>query len=325
MITVYDTATGSSNIGDYIIMEAAKKELNVMFADETFDYFATHKVLTREEMDRAWLNSLAFVCGTNLLRASWRFKATKNQWCISFFDGFRMQPAILLGVGWNNYRKKTKLRAAIFYKNALRKDILHSVRDNYTKEKLALCGIHNVINTGCPTLWCLDDNHLSTIPSTKSAAVVFTLTDYRKDIELDKKIIHILKKQYEYVYFWPQGSKDKEYLIEELGSNVDIETNDILILEESLAAFDNLLQNEEVDYVGTRLHAGIRALQKSKRSIIIGVDNRAIEMQKDINLPVVQRERVEQLNDLIEEEWQPKLNIPWHKIKEWKAQFLISL
>ncbi|MGO2967335.1 polysaccharide pyruvyl transferase family protein [Psychrobacter sp. AOP22-C1-22] len=322
MITVYDTATGSLNIGDYIIMEAAKRELNDMFKDEIFDYFATHKVLTREELNRAWINSLAFVCGTNLLRGSWRFKAVKNQWSISFFDGFKMQPAILLGVGWNNYRKKTKLRAKIFYRNALRKDILHSVRDNYTKEKLALCGIHNVINTGCPTLWGLDDNHLSTIPKAKSGTVVFTLTDYRKDIELDKKIIKILKKQYEHVYFWPQGSKDRSYLIEELGSDSVTEINDILILEESLAAFDTLLQNGEVDYVGTRLHAGIRALQKSKRSIIIGVDNRAIEMQKDINLPVVRRERVEELDRLIEEEWQPELNIPWCEIKKWKAQFL---
>lgn len=322
MITIYDTATGSSNIGDYIIMEAAKKELNDIFTNETFDHFATHEVLTREEMNRAWINSLAFVCGTNLLRASWRFKAEKNQWSMSFFDSFKMQPVILLGVGWNNYRKKTKLRAKIFYKNALRKDMLHSVRDNYTKEKLASCGIHNVINTGCPTLWSLDDNHLSTIPRVKSGAVVFTLTDYRKDIDLDRKIINILKKQYEYVYFWPQGSKDTNYLIEELGSGGDTEINDILILEESLAAFDTLLQNDEVDYVGTRLHAGIRALQKSKRSIIIGVDNRAIEMQKDINLPVVRRERLEQLDRLIEEEWQPRLNIPWREIKEWKAQFL---
>ncbi len=322
MITIYDTATGSLNIGDYIIMEAAKKELNDIFADETFDYFATHKVLTKKEMNRAWLNPLAFVCGTNLLRGSWRFKAEKNQWSMSFLDGFKMQPAILLGVGWNNYRKKTKLRAKIFYKNSLRKDILHSVRDNYTKEKLVSCGIHNVINTGCPTLWSLDDSHLSTIPRVKSGAVVFTLTDYRKDINLDKKIINILKKQYEHLYFWPQGSKDTSYLIEDIGSDNDIETSDILILQESLEAFDTLLENEEVDYVGTRLHAGIRALQKSKRSIIIGVDNRAIEMQKDINLPVVRREALEQLDILIEKEWQPKLNIPWSEIEKWKAQFI---
>jgi hypothetical protein len=321
MITVYDTATGSLNIGDHIIMEAAKKELDSMFMEEMFDYFATHKVLTKEELNRAWLNPLAFVCGTNLLRGSWRFKAEKNQWSISFLDGFKMQPAILLGVGWNNYRKKTKLRAKIFYRNSLRKDILHSVRDNYTKDKLASCGIHNVINTGCPTLWNLDNNHLSTIPKAKSGAVVFTLTDYRKDISLDKKIINILKSQYEHVYFWPQGSKDTSYLIEDIGSDNDVETSDILILEESLAAFDTLLQNKEVDYVGTRLHAGIRALQKSKRSIIIGVDNRAIEMRKDFNLPVVEREQIEELNMWIHNDWQPSLNIPWKEIERWKSQF----
>jgi polysaccharide pyruvyl transferase WcaK-like protein len=319
MITVYDTASGSLNIGDYIIMEAANNELKKIFLDEDFQYFATHKVLSKEDLQKAWLNPLAFVCGTNLLRGSWRFKAEKNQWCVGFFDAFKMQPAILLGVGWNNYRKKTKLRAKIFYKNALSKNIIHSVRDNYTKEKLLSCGVRNVVNTGCPTLWALDEKHLSSIPKYKSNSVIFTLTDYRKNVELDIKIINSLLKHYEDIYFWPQGSGDLSYL-NELIHNDNIDK--INILEESLAAFDSILKNEKVDYIGTRLHAGIRALQKSRRSIIIGVDNRAIEMHKDINLPVVKREEIQQLNELIQKEWQPKLNIPWNEIEKWKSQFL---
>ena len=53
----------------------------------------------------------------------------------------------------------------------------------------------------------------------------------------------------------------------------------------TLEAFDNLLESEiDLDYIGTRLHAGIRAIQKKRRSIIIGVDNRALEMQKTLIL-----------------------------------------
>ena len=41
--------------------------------------------------------------------------------------------------------------------------------------------------------------------------------------------------------------------------------------------------------VGTRLHAGIRALQKGNQALILSVDNRATEINKDINIPVISR------------------------------------
>ena len=50
--------------------------------------------------------------------------------------------------------------------------------------------------------------------------------------------------------------------------------------------------SENIDYVGTRLHAGIRALQHKKRTIIIGIDNRAIEKAKDFNLTVIDRKNI---------------------------------
>ena len=49
------------------------------------------------------------------------------------------------------------------------------------------------------------------------------------------------------------------------------------------------MANTEFDYVGTRLHAGILALNYRKRTLIIAVDNRAAEMKTDINLPVIAR------------------------------------
>ena len=47
--------------------------------------------------------------------------------------------------------------------------------------------------------------------------------------------------------------------------------------------------NSELDYVGTRLHAYIRAVQHGKRAINIVVDDRGKEMGRDFNLTIVRR------------------------------------
>lgn len=321
MITVYDTSEGSLNMGDHIIMQAAKSELKSMFEDGDFKYYSTHKVLSSSELEQAWSNDLAFVCGTNLLRSSWRLRAEKNQWSIRFFDAFKIKPVILFGVGWNSYRDRVKWTARFFYNKALRKDILHSVRDNYTKKKLESCGINNVINTGCPTLWSLTESKLVQIPQSKANSVIFTLTDYRQDRASDTFLIETLAKSYETLYFWPQGSGDEKYL-GELMERVEIDNIKINIISNSLSDFDRMLASSDIDYVGTRLHAGIRALQMSKRAIIIGVDNRALEMKKDFNLPVIEREQHQELIESINTNWQPSLNIPWDEIKIWKSQFI---
>ena len=62
----------------------------------------------------------------------------------------------------------------------LSKTYLHSVRDEYTKDMLERIGIKNVINTGCPTMWSLTEEHCKQIPIKKSNSVVFTITDYNK-------------------------------------------------------------------------------------------------------------------------------------------------
>ena len=70
----------------------------------------------------------------------------------------------------------------------------------------------------------------------------------------------------------------------------EFDLNRIQILSQSLEGYDNLLKSkEELDYIGTRLHAGIRALQFKRKSIIVGIDNRSNEISKDINLPIIIR------------------------------------
>ncbi|MBO5140007.1 MAG: hypothetical protein J6B76_05055, partial [Peptococcaceae bacterium] len=77
-----------------------------------------------------------------------------------------------------------------------------------------------------------------------------------------------------------------------------------------------------VDYVGTRLYAGIHALNHKVRSIILAVDNRATEMGRDVNLPVIQRSEIAKtLENKINSEFATDIQIKQDNIESFKAQF----
>ena len=87
----------------------------------------------------------------------------------------------------------------------------------------------------------------------------------------------------------------------------------------TLADYDTVLKQSDLDYVGTRLHAGIRALSKGHRSLIISIDNRAECISADTGLPILRREDVcialkERLNGNIE----TIITLPWENIAWWK-------
>jgi hypothetical protein len=44
-------------------------------------------------------------------------------------------------------------------------------------------------------------------------------------------------------------------------------------------------------------------------------------MHKDFNLPVVERHDLNKLDQLINSQWQPVINLPVREILDWKAQF----
>lgn len=85
--------------------------------------------------------------------------------------------------------------------------------------------------------------------------------------------------------------------------------------------YDEVLK-EDVDYIGTRLHGGIKALNAGRRSLIIAVDNRAIEISKDTGLPVIGRDEFKtMLENKINDSIQPKIVLPTDNIVAWKNQF----
>lgn len=309
---IFDTSIGTTNLGDHIIMDAVNNIIDELFMDDFVISVPTHFSIHPKDLFKLRKYDTGLVGGTNLLKNN---TLRKSQWKVGLKDlAVLRHKIVLLGVGWWQYQEKpVSPYSRMMYKALFSTKYLHAVRDNYTLHKLNEIGIKNVVNTGCPTVWGLNEPHCSQINPKKRDTVITTITDYMRDSERDKRMLEILKAHYRQVYVWIQGAKDQSY-IESL-------TSDIGYVAPKLSAFDAFLENEQCEYVGTRLHAGIRALQKKRKAIIIGIDNRAIEMRNDIGLNVLERQRIDELEEKIHEEMSVKLYLDGNAVQRWKAQF----
>ena len=314
-IVRFNTSMATCNLGDYIIMYYCNDILRGLYPECNFLDVSTHMLPTREEETLVKETKYKFVCGTNLLTSH-----IEEGWNWRLPDGFRAKlnyrNVILLGVGWKNYEEKCSEYTRMIYRELLNPSVIHSVRDSYTEKKLKQIGINNVINTGCPTMWRLTPEFCETIPTKKARNVITTITDYRPDVENDSVLLNILGRNYETVYLWLQGSTDEEYIKKlELPSN-------IAIIPARLTAYEEMLSGGNVDYIGTRLHAGIFALNHHVRSIVIAVDNRAKEIAKDTDLPIIPRERIESdLESLLNRRFETEIKIKEHNIDTFMEQF----
>ena len=314
IITVLDTSVGSCNGGDEIIMQAVQKHLEDVFPEAHICRGFTHFYNSWPSYQLFRMSRFRFVGGTNLLSSHMlRYK----QWKINLIDRVLLKKVILMGVGWWQYQGKPDLYTQYLLSHILDPEATHSVRDSYTREMLADIGIHNVVVTGCPTIWDLSDDHCSRIPRDKAQSVVFTLTDYSRDPRMDRKFVNTLFELYESVYFWPQGTGDSEYL-ESLGASGKIHR-----VLPHLSSYENFLKNklDQLEYVGTRLHAGIRAMQAGRRTVIIGIDNRAVEMGLDFGIPVCQRSNLGELPEMLNTPFSTRIRVPVQTIRCWKEQF----
>lgn len=314
-IVLYSPGLSSMNLGDKIIAESAKENLHEILNNAFTVEIATHLPQSYYYMRHLKNADLKFVLGSNLLKST--FFGFKRQWDITLRLSKITGPCILMGAGWWQYGNKPNLYTIILLKSVLSKNHIHSVRDEYTLDMLKSIGIKNVINTGCPTMWKLTKEHCMQIKKGKSKNVVFTITDYYKNVDKDTFMINILLKNYANVYFWPQGLADYEYFNYLVKDNCKIK-----IIEPSLEAFNMVLGNGEIDYVGTRLHGGIRALQKKVRTLIISIDNRAKEIHNSFNIPIIDRNDIEKLDKVINENIETYINIPIDNINKWLGQFI---
>jgi exopolysaccharide biosynthesis predicted pyruvyltransferase EpsI len=315
-IVIFDPSLISPNLGDGIIADSVDSTLERLFPFAYKFHIPTHDYIGKISKEIIKKHPLKFIAGSNLLSSNMN---SYNQWKVKLKDSLYLKNVILLGVGWWKYQTIPNLYTKLLYKAILSKNHLHSVRDIYTEKHLNAIGFNNVLYTGCPTMWALTEEHCSKIKIHKSNKAIFTLTDYTKAWIKDKTMIDIIIENYDEVFFWPQGAHDLTYYFELTGEKDGYKK--IKILPLNLHSFIAILEKGDIDYIGTRLHSGILALNKGIRTIIVSISNRTMEIHKSTKLPIVKRNNIKDLGKLIHEDIITKIELPADNIEKWTNQF----
>ncbi len=319
-VVLFDPSIRSLNMGDHVIMNSAETGIRNIVKDKFIIHCATHapavtcyQNTSHNPRMRVYDNAkYKFICGSNLL---WRnLCLPRPTFNVNLWNCRPYRGSVLLGVGTKQGQKKVNWYTKKLYRMILSTKYIHSVRDEETKQLVESLG-YQAINTGCPSMWGFTEEFCKTIPTKKAEKVVFTLTDYDKNSIQDQKLIEILNENYKEVYFWIQGVFDWEYL------QTLKHTQNIKIIPPTLKAFEEVLVQNEIDYIGTRLHGGMYATQKRKRVILLAIDNRVRSLKETYNLNVVERDTIEELSHMIHSEFKTNINIKQEKIEQWLSQF----
>jgi polysaccharide pyruvyl transferase WcaK-like protein len=318
-ILLLDTSVATLNKGDEIIMECVREELQFLTKNNFVINLPTH--ISPFHSYQIWRNSnrvkvyknadYKFVGGTNLLIPN--MLTHFPQWNLNIFNYKAVAGCVLVGVGAGAGEKTNKYTKHL-YKKLLNHEFFHSARDERSRQIMENYGV-KALNTGCVTMWKLTPEFCKQIPTKKADRVVFTLTSSVNKDEKDQELIDILLKNYKQVYFWPQGIDDYDYFKQ--FNNID----DIILIDSDLKTYDKLLNGDNLDYVGTRLHGGVYAMRHKKRTIIISIDERAREINKCNNLNCIEKSHIQKLDELINSEFTTEIRMPYDEINKWKNQF----
>ena len=313
-------AIATGNVGDMIIKDAVDRQLESLFPEAFVCLYPLKTPLNALTLRHYNMAKYRFVGGSNILDGQWR--PLQPNWAVSLLSAWKYRSAILLGAGWRRYQTGNIpfiVRKRLDF--LLDKNMLHSVRDSYTQQKMQEMGFSNVLNTACPTTWGLTGEFCRTIPRAKSNAAVVTISDYAKKPERDCILFNTCLSLYKEVFFFPQSPNDISYF-RTLAPQIEQHAR-IRVIPVNLKAYDNLLSETRPDFIGTRLHGGIRALQHGCRALIAGIDNRAAEMGSDINLPILSTDDLRTaLKDKIINGWDIDIKIPEENIRIWREQFI---
>lgn len=321
-IVLFDTSIGSHNKGDEVIMDAVERELRPICEREYVYRFPTHTVafpfghqFTSKSARACHEADYKFICGTNLFWTN--MKHPNPLLNVNLLNCKPLENSVLFGVGYDEEQCKGRfgLYSRTLWKRVLSKEYIHSVRDDRTIEYLNSIGL-KAVNTGCPTLWKLTPEHCAQIPTGKAEKVVFTLSSTGGEHrENNQKIIDMLLKNYREVYFYCQTYED--YL--RLKSYEQFER--IKVIDSGLERYKTFLQENDVDYVGTRLHGGIYAMQQKCRAIVLSVDNRAVEFDK-YHINCMNQFDIHGIEQKINSDFQTNVTVDYDKVKMWLQQFL---
>jgi Polysaccharide pyruvyl transferase len=311
----------SDNLGDVVIFRAIARCLELLFPGEEICRISSHQPLEESHYERIKAGRILFLGGSNLLSSDvlaynqWNFTAQRSD-----YDSPRFQDGVLFGIGWWQYQDPPTLFTSDFYRRILSDCGLHSVRDNYTAGRLREAGIPNVVSTGCPSMWSLD-GVVSDRAGGWSEDCLVTITDYYPNAPDDERFLRLVLDHFRgTVFLFPQGTGDLDY-IRTLPVFIK-ESRRFHVLDHSLEKLEAFLDTHRVNYVGTRLHGGITALNNGVPSLILAVDNRATEMSRSFGLPVVKRSDKWAIKAWLRGMRKfPPITVPKAEILRWCAQF----
>lgn len=321
---IFDTAICTSNLGDEIILDAICRNMKEVFDNNFMLRLSTHssnfsfmQMMRNNKKINYCLNAeYKFVCGTNLISQK-RVGKINTQWQIHPYEIPIFRNSILVGAGTTDGSEKVDFYAKYLYKKVLSDKYMHSVRDELTKRVIESLGF-KAINTGCPTLWELTPEHCREIKRSKSENCIITVSGYadQKDASADQVFVDIVKKNYNKIYAWIQTTEDEKYLYSLKG------TENIEKIY-SLSKYREILRNGNVDYIGTRLHGGVFAMQNKVRSVVISIDHRAEGFHEKNNIPIIRRKNVEiNLEKMIYSDFETKIINDYDAINKFKSQFI---
>lgn len=312
-VAILDPALATRNAGDEIISEAARGEIARLLPHAFQATLPTHERLG----PRSWRFCLQaqhrIVAGSNILTGRLPFD---RQWRLRLRDLPWLRRLTLLGAGWRAYGTGRPPFGDAVLRGLFSGGGLHSVRDGHTRDQLRARGIAEVVNTGCVTMWGLDCAGLARLDRRPARRVVTTVNVGHRS-PADVELLQLLTGLYSEVLLWPQGIDDLPY-----AAGLAATVPGVMLLGPTLAAYDAVLAAGDVDFVGNRLHGGIRALQHGRRALILTLDNRAAEIARDTNLPVASLcEGPAALARRLRRPDPIEIALPEAAIAAWRAQF----
>ena len=170
---ILDTAMGSDNCGDQIIMEACMLQLRDKLDVSAMQHVPTHQFPSDFERMLLSNSRMKILCGINILSGH---MGSYGLWKLGP-DVAPYRNTLLLGVGFDSTVLDFDDYTKRLFQTILSKEGIHSVRDSFSEKMLRDMGIQNVLNTGCPTSWGLTQEHRAAIPTQKSKNVVCRLID----------------------------------------------------------------------------------------------------------------------------------------------------
>lgn len=306
-----DPSLGSENLGDHVIREAILDHIPEL---AELPRISTHHRPTLREMRSAREAELIVVGGSNIFSSS---MYRHRQWLVTpDLAMLYRKKLVAVGVGWWQYQEDPRYYSRVLLRTLLNPFAAHSMRDTYSSQKLHGLGLHSVM-TSCPTLWGVECKP----PLIGFDRVAVTLTDYKQSPAEDRHWLAQLSGHFRRMVLIPMAHEDISY-VRSLNLPCEVEVAPLRLTDTSTL---NETLKECDAFVGTRLHAAIRALQLNVPAVVVGVDNRAGEVSRDTGLPVIARGswNMARCVELLEEPI--SLKLPKQAISEFVRSLLRTL